>query len=148
MFKVVLYINGTSDESGYALNGVSDTSENLEVGRWDAGGIILYYNGTLDDAKIFDRVLHPDQINQIYEDTKNGKSSNSTIVNTETNPEDTWTVVVTPNDGYEDGVSKNASIGILSVTTTTTGGGGSSGKRIHKNYYTMMGYMPKDTILI
>ena len=61
------------------------------------------FNGTIDEVRIYNYSLSASQIWQNYIDSNSSHSSNRTIVSQETSNGDNWTVMVTPNDGTEDG---------------------------------------------
>ncbi|MCD4760525.1 hypothetical protein K8R42_01370, partial [bacterium] len=60
------------------------------------------FNGTIDQIKIYNYSLSPEQINASYQDGLAGHQD-EIIVAEETSKGDTWSVAVTSNDGYEDG---------------------------------------------
>lgn len=74
----------------------------------DRGAIASHFNGAIDEAKIYPSALTAQQIKQVYEETKDGKTDNSTIVAQETTAGDTYMCQVTPNDAEEDGVTLNS----------------------------------------
>ena len=112
--NVKLYINGTLDKSvETAVSGTFalDTSS-FKIGAREnfAVGADFYFNGIIDDVRIYDRALSDTQILQIYNDTHLGLSNNATIVSQETTPGDVWQVEVTPNDNRSDGVILNSTV--------------------------------------
>jgi len=63
-----------------------------------------FFNGTIDEVMIYNFSLSPEQINVSYQ-AGLANHSIQTIVSNETSKADSWTVAVTPNDGYEDGTT-------------------------------------------
>jgi hypothetical protein len=61
-----------------------------------------YFNGTIDDVKIYNISLSDEQIKAIYENKTN------MIVSQELTANDVWQCEVTPNDGTEDGITKQS----------------------------------------
>ena len=95
-----MYINGdlvdSDDLSGDELP--YDTSawqDDLYIGR--PGASQRYFNGTLDEVRIYDAALSPEQIEVLY------ANRTDVIVSQETEIGDVWQACVTPNDGYSDG---------------------------------------------
>ncbi|MFH1748053.1 MAG: LamG domain-containing protein [Planctomycetota bacterium] len=67
---VQMYVNGTpvGTEYGTGMNGpIFDIADPLTVGRRTDGN--YYFNGALDELRIYDRELSPDAIQQLYETT-------------------------------------------------------------------------------
>jgi len=62
-----------------------------------------WFAGSLDEVMIYPRALSSSQVLQRYLETKQGLSSNSTIVAEGTLETGTWICRVTPNDSYGDG---------------------------------------------
>ncbi|MFC1755575.1 LamG domain-containing protein, partial [Thermoproteota archaeon] len=58
-----------------------------------------YFNGTIDEVRIYNRSLSPDQILALY------NNRTDLIVSNETSIDDIWQACVTPNDGIEDGTT-------------------------------------------
>lgn len=72
---VTLYKNGASWQT-FALTGnqsADTTSNNLTLGRQNAGSPGLYLNGMLDDVSIFSRALTAREIQQIYQGRSYGE---------------------------------------------------------------------------
>ena len=63
------------------------------------------FTGLIDEFRIYNRILSPEQIYQNYLCTKDGYSNRSVIVSEETELGDTWKCIVTPNDGIQDGAN-------------------------------------------
>ena len=63
--SVKLYINGIYINSAPAsVNSIGTTSTNLQIGRYVSG--IQYFNGIMDDVRIYDAALPVSQIKQNY----------------------------------------------------------------------------------
>ncbi len=93
-----LYINGVLNNSGAKTTSIYYASDPLEIGRGDStGGFTYYFNGTIDEVKIYNRNLSAEQILALY------NNRTDLIVSPETSVGDNWSVCVTPNDGIEDG---------------------------------------------
>jgi hypothetical protein len=60
------------------------------------------YSGVIDEFRIYNRTLSPEQIYQNYLCMKYGFSDKSVIVSEETQIDETWSCVVTPNDFNQD----------------------------------------------
>ena len=58
--------------------------------------------GYVDELKIYNRALSAEQIYQNYLCTKDGDTSISVIVSEETNVDESWKCLVTPNDENQD----------------------------------------------
>jgi hypothetical protein len=80
----------------------------------------INFTGTIDDVKIYERVLSPEQLYQDYLCSKDGVTTRSVIVSEETSLDDTWKCLVTPNDAtYDDIITESNILFIVSY-----GGGG------------------------
>ena len=60
------------------------------------------YTGLVDEIKIYNKILSPEQIYQNYIQTINGDSTLNVIVSEETSIGDLWKCIVTPNNGVID----------------------------------------------
>jgi hypothetical protein len=67
-----------------------------------------YFNGMIDELRIYSRCLSTEQISQRYNETKDGITSSSTLSHTETRTGETWTCQITPNDAHQDGTTKTS----------------------------------------
>lgn len=97
---VKLYVNGVQVASATGKGNVQRSKEPLFLGWFD------FFNGMLDDVKIYSRCLSPEQVYQNYMQSKDGLSSNSTIVPKETVKGEIWACKVTPIDGLIEGTTK------------------------------------------
>ena len=81
----------------------SSTSEYVAIDDLTITGILPSgennYTGLIDELKIFNDVLSPEQIYQNYLQSKDGDSSRSVIVSEETSVGELWKCIVTPNNG-------------------------------------------------
>ena len=104
------YVNGVATaatrSAGTGTFSATDPKD-LEIGR-RTDSATQYFNGTIDEVQIFNRTLSTTQVNQIYLDTKDGYSSNETIVSSELTASDVWVCKMTPNDGIQDGTTQNS----------------------------------------
>jgi len=71
---------------------------NATVGGTEVGN----FSGVIDEFRIYNRALSPEQIYQNFLCMKNGFSDISVIVSEETNLGETWICEVTPNDNAQD----------------------------------------------
>jgi len=128
---MTLYVNGvavatkTPSQSTTLNYNIQPSGTNpLYIGWFD------YFKGIIDEVRIYSRCLSQSQIQQRYNETKDGLSNSSTIVSAELNVGDVWRCEVTPNDGYQDGTTKSSNpiiIGLnnkpsakdLTITPTT-----------------------------
>lgn len=112
------------------INGAQDVSKALVTGNIQASGFnplyigwFDYFKGMIDEVNIYPRSLSQQQINQHYLETRNGLSTNSTIVSAETRNGETWKCEVTPNDSHQGGTTKTSNtitIGINNPPTAKT----------------------------
>jgi len=99
-----VYINGTLDNSASASGTPWSNSNRVVIGADSiaGGSTINYFNGTIDEFRIYNYALSPEQIKALYENKTN------TIVSQETDYNEIWQCEITPNDGTSDG-STNSS---------------------------------------
>ncbi|MHC4867433.1 MAG: LamG-like jellyroll fold domain-containing protein, partial [Planctomycetota bacterium] len=71
-----LYLDGIA-ESSYFEKPFSDSGGNFKMGAWEYYN--FYFKGTIDDVRIYDRVLSGDEIRRLY--GRGNKSPNATIGN-------------------------------------------------------------------
>lgn len=57
---------GTATDAG--VTGIYDATRSLRIGTWESAGDD-YTNGTIDDARIYNRVLSPDEVYSLYRST-------------------------------------------------------------------------------
>jgi hypothetical protein len=102
----------------------SSSSEYLAIDDLEITGIPLAgemnFTGTIDEIKIYSRVLTPEQIYQNYLCTKDGNTACSVIVSEELHLDDSWKCLVIPNDGMYDDLTSESNI----IFIINYGGGG------------------------
>ena len=76
------------------------TASFLVGAHLNSGVAYRFFDGRIDEVQVFNRSLSPEQIMQLYNDTKNGFSDNRTFVSQETQIGEQWQCSVTPNDGH------------------------------------------------
>ncbi|MDD5086172.1 MAG: DUF2341 domain-containing protein, partial [Candidatus Nanoarchaeia archaeon] len=108
-----IYLNGGLSKS-FTCSVSQDLNGNLQIGH-RASGVREYFNGFIDEVKIYNYSLSADQIWQNFVDGNASHTDNRTIVSNETSSGDVWTCEVTPNDAYQDGTALNSSD--LMITT-------------------------------
>jgi lysophospholipase L1-like esterase len=87
---MTLYKNGAMVDSATVPPGDRDvTDQTISIGSFGSGNGWMW-QGTIDDARIYNRVLSPEQILSQYQDGSN------TIKSTETDVGDVWQAFVTP----------------------------------------------------
>lgn len=99
--NVDIYINGVLDNG--ALEGsipsslLNPAGINLYIGAQQRQLYPRYFNGTIDEVKIYNRSLSSEQIVALY------NNRTDLIVSQETEVGQVWNAEVTPNDGTIDG---------------------------------------------
>jgi hypothetical protein len=100
-----LYINGVLEDE------TSDVYTGTVPDTFLVGGLVrhLYatFHGTIDEFKIFNLSLSPEQIYQEYLAGLSGQNS-QVLVSQETSAGEEWHCSVTPNDGFNDGETKDS----------------------------------------
>jgi len=111
---IILYVNGTAVAVRSHKGNIKPTAgsapgsaEPVYLGWFD------YFEGKIDEVRMYRRALSPEQIYQRYTETKDGDTSSSTIVPQETARGEVWMCDVTPNDRLTDGTMQDDSIGPL-----------------------------------
>jgi hypothetical protein len=116
-----IFVNGNEIASA-SCNGIITTNANkVKIGQWNNNE---WFNGTIDEVKIYPYALTPEQIKQRYEETKDGLTASSTITAEETTAGDNYMCQVTPNDGKEDGITNSSNnLAVLwAITFNVTSG--------------------------
>ncbi len=120
--ELLIYVDGVEVASDSSESGdIVYHSDNyyFSIGALDLGtSQIRFFNGTIDEVRIYNRSLSAAQIYQLYQDTKDGFSSSQTIVSDETTTGENWTCSITPNDATEDGTAKNSSTMVILAPAT------------------------------
>jgi hypothetical protein len=70
----------------------------------------INFTGTIDEVKIYPRLLSSEQLYQNYLCTKDGNTSCSVIVSEEIRLDESWLCMVTPNDGIYDDIDTASNI--------------------------------------
>jgi len=96
-----IYINGEVNEKTGNRNYANGAHNGLHIAHGTASS--RFWFGYIDEFQIYGCALSPSQINQIYLESKDGFSDKRVVVSEETTLGDVWQVVVTPNDGTQDG---------------------------------------------
>ena len=60
-----MYIDGELDNTGAAVDDIEDTTRNVAIGA-NSGGSSYFFNGSIDNVQIWDRVLSSDEIDTLY----------------------------------------------------------------------------------
>ncbi|MBW2996158.1 right-handed parallel beta-helix repeat-containing protein, partial [Candidatus Woesearchaeota archaeon] len=92
------YVDGIEEKTTdiSSVNGdISQSTHYLKIATFES--INLFFNGTIDEVMIFNRVLSPEQILAL------NNSRTDLIVSQETEIGDVWKACITPNDGSQDG---------------------------------------------
>lgn len=113
---IVFVADGGNNLSGYK-NGILNNSVSLSLtnlldlgdndfvfGRQYDGA--NYLNASIDGFRMWNFAMGSDQIQQLYNESKDGYSNSSTILASSTRPNQNWTCEVTPNDAENDGTKK------------------------------------------
>jgi lysophospholipase L1-like esterase len=109
----IVYINGVPDNSGPISGFLRKDDRPLYIGASQFYG--RYFDGSIDDVRIFDYALSPEQIVTLY------NSGIDTLKYTETNDGEDWQTYVTPFSATEAGstyVSNTITIGVGIVPPT------------------------------
>ena len=99
---VKMYIDGVLENTASYTGGIAyHTTNYVEIGKFkytldSVDG--YYWNGTIDDLRLYNRALSAEQILALY------NNQTDTIVSNETNSDDIWQACITPNDGTSDGL--------------------------------------------
>jgi hypothetical protein len=103
---LTLYINGVAVTTSSSLTTRGpikvSSGEPLYIGWFD------YFQGMIDEVRIYSRSLSAEQISQRYNETKDGLTNSSTLSQKETLTGESWTCQVTPNDSHQDGTARTS----------------------------------------
>lgn len=100
-----LYINGSlaptqfsGSDTTSSWNAIAPTDTVLGGGTYSSNARpdkkAAFFNGTIDDFRIYNRTLNAVEIEQIYKETSTNFTNNATIVANETKPWENWTCEV------------------------------------------------------
>ncbi|MEK6918145.1 MAG: S8 family serine peptidase [Nanoarchaeota archaeon] len=97
-----LYINGALNKTDSTVGSgpFLDLNNNFSIGMATTGE--NPFSGNIDNLRVWNRSLSPEQVNQLYLEGANNYA-NSTIAYPETNSGENWTCQVFPNDAKADG---------------------------------------------
>jgi hypothetical protein len=85
------------------MRNIHNSGSNFDIGKFGSTTDFNYFKGMIDNIRIYSTKLSPEQINQLYLDSKDGATISSTIVAEETEVGDVWSEQITPSDGKVDG---------------------------------------------
>jgi len=115
-----VYIDGVLSAVSTEAASLGTDDNPVRIGCYsNAGGVCnpaWGFNGTIDEVRIYNHSLSPEQIQALY------NNRTDLIVSQETSSGDNWSACVTPNDGYEDGTtncSNNVTIEYQNVAPNT-----------------------------
>ena len=109
---LIIYANGVpSNEVGYR-NYAMGIQDGLDLGHGTASS--RYWLGYMDEFRLYDRKLTPNQIYQHYMSSGMGIIDYDIIVAQETRISEQWKCIITPNNAFEDDIA------ITSNTLTIT----------------------------
>jgi hypothetical protein len=98
---VKFYINGNLDGTPTATTGsVTNNAYLTIIGNMLESNPLRDWNGTIDSVRIYNRSLTAEQIKALY------NNRTDLIVSQEIKRGEIWKAAVTPNNGYEDGITK------------------------------------------
>lgn len=100
-----IYIDGVVNKTGTDASSFNTLTTNRQVtGARRSTTDTQFFNGTIDEVRLYNFSLTPQQILQNFLDG-NQSRDHATMVSTELAVGDIWQTAVTPNDGIEDGVA-------------------------------------------
>ena len=109
-----IYVNGILNVSE-ATQYLGNEAGKLTIGKSPQPAVAEYFQGYIDDIRIWNRSLSANQVKALYEKKPN------IMVSQELSRGQTWYANVTPNDGVSDGDSlKSNELAILSSAPTHT----------------------------
>ncbi|MBW2973644.1 VCBS repeat-containing protein [Candidatus Woesearchaeota archaeon] len=102
--NAILYLNGSQIGTiGSAIGGgIRDQAGDLFIGKRGDNGGSIYFNGTIDEVRIYNQSLTPQQIKANY---NAGAPNYRKIASQETAVGEVWQACLTPNDRYNDGTT-------------------------------------------
>ncbi len=115
-----LYINGALNKTDSSVGSgpFLDSGGNFSIGDMTNGA--NPFSGDIDNLRVWNRSLSPEQVNQLYLEGANNYT-NSSIIYTELNSGENWTCQVIPNDAQNDGaLAINSTIILPNAPTQST----------------------------
>jgi len=106
-----IYINGTLDNSSIIDVYTKASDIDMYIGRLNSSGSDRECDCDLDEVRIYNYTLTPEQIQEHFRLRYNVTSGSMT------DAADSWTCRITPNDGTDDGATKENSTGFTSCYT-------------------------------
>ncbi|MFC1741504.1 LamG-like jellyroll fold domain-containing protein [Nanoarchaeota archaeon] len=109
-----IYINGALNNTLVTAKTTINTNDyDLIIGSSNSFTPTRYFNGIIDDVRIYNRSLTPEQVQLLYQ------NRTDMIVSNETSVGDIWQACITPNDGIEDGAENcSNTLEILEIPIT------------------------------
>jgi len=95
--NVTFYKNGAYHSTGTAAGKTFNSNADLYIGN-------SVFNGTIDEVRVYNYTLSPQQILALYQ------NRTDLIVSNELRSGDLWQCSVTPNDGYSDGETNSSNL--------------------------------------
>ena len=108
---VSLYMDGEFQDARTMTGSICNEGTDTKIGQ--SGTSSNYFNGSIDEIKLYDRALSPEQIYQHY------LNQSSILVSEETILGESWTVAVTPNDGTQNGITKVSSAIVITAVASS-----------------------------
>ena len=99
--EMYLYVDGVQYGPKEGAGLINSHASSFKIGNYGSGSP---FNGSIDEVKIYNHSLSPEQINASYQAGLAGHQI-ETIMSQETSAGQTWEVAVTPNDVYSDGTT-------------------------------------------
>ena len=117
---VDLYINGVLDATRSNAGGtIKASADSLKIGARNPTPE-RFFDGDIDEVRIYPFALTAEQINQNYLQSKDGLSGEARVVSEETALGDEWQCEATPSDLMEDGITKQSNtLTIVEAECTT-----------------------------
>jgi len=104
---LAIYLNGTLRVSGSATGYIHPIGvEPLFIGFDGGTDLTRYFNGTLDELRIYPTAISAAQVLQRYMETSDKAVKTETIVSEQLQAGQQWSCQVTPNTGSADGTAK------------------------------------------
>lgn len=113
-----IWVNGVKDtvRTDVYKNYWDGANDNITIGSRMTSvgmGFSSFFNGSIDEVKIYNRVLSPEEILLIYNNRSDIMSEKETLAG------ENWSACITPNDGIQDGSSVcSNTINIVSSLST------------------------------